>query len=287
MATNIYAEPFMGTTRVIETADGTHIKTVWAGEGDRSVLLAHGFGSSSDSWNLLAPLLVDQGFRVIAFDQRGHGESTIGSNGVSTTSMAADYGAVAELYDLRDAVLVGHSMGGFLALAFLLDGHPDLTNRIGSLMLLSTFAGDVSNSAPQNKLQIPMIKSGALQKTLKLKPARQAFTRSLVGEHYDKDMAPAFVPVFLKANHEQLIPILEAMVEENRYGRLSELDLPTTVVIGTKDKTTPPLHSLQLHEGIAGSRIVTLIGTGHAPNWESPEKLAMLISQLAIPVASS
>lgn len=283
MAGNIYAEPFDGTVRIIETADGSLIKTAWAGEGDRSVLLAHGFGFGLDSWNLLGPLLVEQGFRVIAFDQRGHGESTIGSDGISTASMASDYGAVAELYDLRDAILVGHSMGGFLALAFLLEGHPDLTRRIGSLMLLSTFAGDVSKQAPQNKLQIPLIKSGALQKMLKLEPARQAFTRSLIGDHYDKDMAAAFVPTFLAAQHQHLIPILDAMVEENRYGRLSELQLPTTIVVGTEDRTTPPLHSLQLHDGIKDSRIVTLIGTGHAPNWECPEKLSALIAQLATP----
>ena len=287
LSINVYAEPLHGTNRLIETADGTLLKTVWAGDGPRSVLLAHGYGFSSNAWNLLAPLLVNRGFRVIAFDQRGHGESTIGSDGISTASMASDYGALVEMYDLRDGILLGHSMGGFLALAFLLEGHPELTSRIGSLMLVGTFAGDVSNKSPQNKAQIPLIKTGALQKALRFGPARQAFTRSLIGDHYDKDIAPALVPTFLSAQHEALTPILEAMVEESRYRDLPKLDLPCTVVVGTEDKTTPPMHALLLHDGIKGSRIVTLLGTGHAPNWECPDKLAALVSQLALVPLSS
>ena len=58
--------------------------------------------------------------RVVAFDQRGHGGSTIGSDGIGSRQMASDYGAVLEAYDVNNGVLVGHSMGGFLALAFLL-----------------------------------------------------------------------------------------------------------------------------------------------------------------------
>lgn len=281
MATNKYAQPVHGTPRPIETADGALLHTIWAGDGDRTVLLAHGYGSEANAWNLLTPLLVEQGFRVIAFDQRGHGQSTIGSSGVSTASMALDYGAVLEVYDVHNAILVGHSMGGFLALGFLLDQNVALTGRVGALLLMATFAGDVTNKAPQNKIQIPMIKSGALQKMLQFAPVQQAFTKSLVGDNYDSAMADAFVPGFLRANHAQLIPILEAMGEENRYRRLHELDLPTTVVVGTEDKTTPPFHSVNLHKAIKGSRPVTLLGAGHALNWEVPEKLAALIAELA------
>lgn len=282
MATNPYAQPLTGTTRVIETADGALLHTVWNGDGPRTVLLAHGFGSEANAWSMLAPLLLEQGFRVIAFDQRGHGQSTIGRDGVSSATMALDYGAVLEVYDARDVILVGHSMGGFLALAFLLEQHEALASRVGALLLMATFAGDVTNKAPQNKAQIPLIKSGVLQKMLQVGPVRHAFTKSLVGDHYDKGMADAFVPAFLRANHEQLIPILEAMCEENRYGELHRLDLPCTVVVGTEDKTTPPFHSVNLHKGISGSRTVTLIGAGHALNWEAPEKIARLISELAV-----
>lgn len=65
-------------------------------------------------------MLVKAGYRVIVFDQRGHGQSTIGSSGVGSRPMAEDYRAIVEHFDVKDAVLVGHSMGGFLAQVFLL-----------------------------------------------------------------------------------------------------------------------------------------------------------------------
>ena len=288
MFTNIYAQPLQGTTRVIETVDGALLHTVSAGVGPRTVLLAHGFASEANAWSMLAHMLLERGFRVIAFDQRGHGQSTVGSSGVSTTAMSLDYGAVLEVYDLHDVILVGHSMGGFLSIAFLLEQHVALSQRVSALMLMATFAGSVTKNAPQNNAQIPMIKSGVLQKMLRFGPVQQAFTKSLVGDHYDKAMADAFIPAFLRADHPKLIPILEAMVTEDRYKQLGELNLPCTVVVGTEDHTTPPFHSIDLHKGIANSRRVTLIGTGHALNWEVPEKIASLISELAaIPTSSS
>ena len=274
-----------GTERFVGGEDGARLRTVMLPPDDgrpdaRTVMLAHGFASEADSWALLAPKLAAQGFAVLAFDQRWHGTSTGGSSGVGSAQMASDYGAILDAYDLEDVILVGHSMGGFLSLAFLLDGNPPAVARVGALMLMATFAGDVNRDAPQNKLQIPLIKSGVLQKLLRFGPIRHGFTKSLVGDHYHKAMADTFVPCFLRADHEQLIPILEAMVEEERYSRLSELDLPCTVVVGTADKTTPPFHSVDLHEGIAGSRSVTLLGAGHALNWEAPDQIAELIAEL-------
>ena len=280
-----YKNTMPGTERFVDGEDGSRLRTLFLQPDDgstkaRTVVLAHGFGSDANSWAILAPKLAGQGFAVLAFDQRCHGSSTAGRNGVSTAAMISDYGAIVDAYDLRDAILVGHSMGGFLSLAFLLEGREDSVARIGALMLMATFAGNVTKDAPQNKLQIPLIKYGVLQKLLRVDPIKHGFTKSLVGDHYHQDMAEAFVPGFLRADHQQLIPILEAMVEEDRYSLLPTLDMPCTVVVGTEDKTTPEFHSVALHEGIAGSRSVALIGSGHALNWEAPDQVAALIDEL-------
>jgi pimeloyl-ACP methyl ester carboxylesterase len=114
-----YGAPLEGTERFIERPDGTSLRTISMGSGDRTAFLAHGYGFTADEWNVVAPRLVDQGFTVIAFDQRGHGRSTIGTDGIGSQQMASDYGAVLEAYDVQQGVLVGHSMGGFLSIAFL------------------------------------------------------------------------------------------------------------------------------------------------------------------------
>ena len=281
MSSNTYAEPLAGTEKYIDRPDGTRLRTVSVGSGDRTAVLTHGYGFSADEWNLIAPNLVAEGLRVVAFDHRGHGGSTIGSDGIDSSQMASDYGAVLDSYDLDDAVLVGHSMGGFLALTFLLDDDSEAAGRVGRLLLMATFAGDVSRKNPQNRLQIPLIKTGILQRFLGLDPVAKAFTKSLVGDGFEPEMTDALVPMFLRADHEHLVPILSAMVEENRYMRLGEIDLPCTIVIGTKDKTTPPFHTADLHAGIAGSKLVSLPGMGHALNWEAPDAIVNEIVELA------
>lgn len=276
-----YAQPFDGTERSVTRPDGTVLRTLSTESGGRAVVLAHGYGGSADHWSLLAPMLVQKGLRVIAFDQRGHDRSTIGSDGIGTDQMAGDYEAVLDAHDVSNGVLVGHSMGGFLALAFLLDNPSATGGRIGSLMLMATFAGDVNRKNAQNRLQIPLIQSGILTRLLRSGPVAQAFTKSLIGDDYEAEMADAFIPKFLASDHSKLIPILKALVNESRYDRLGELNLPCTVVVGTKDKTTPPFHTDELHAGIADSKLVRIAGKGHGLNWEAPDVLAAEIGSLA------
>ena len=108
-----------GETVRIDRPDGTRIRAVVAGEGP-TVLLAHGYGVSLKEWNVVMARLVEEGHRVVAFDWRGHGQTTIGTDGMSPEAIAGDYVAVMEHFDVHDAVLVGHSTGGYLAIATLL-----------------------------------------------------------------------------------------------------------------------------------------------------------------------
>ncbi|MDW3177846.1 MAG: alpha/beta hydrolase [Acidimicrobiia bacterium] len=280
MGTVDYAAPLEGNEHIIERPDGTRLHTTAIGSGAHTVLLAHGYGSASDAWNLVAPELASAGLRAIAFDQRGHGDSTIGTDGVGTRQMTADYAAILDHYEVENATLVGHSMGGFLSIAFLL-GDASAVDRVGSLVLMATFAGDVSRKNPQNRLQIPLIKWGILTRLLGFAPIAKAFTKSLSGDGFDPAMVDCFIPTFEKADHQQLIPILEAMVNESNYGRIGEIKIPTTVIVGSKDKTTPPFHTEDLHAGIAGSTLMKLPGVGHGLNWEAPDDIVEAIVGLA------
>jgi pimeloyl-ACP methyl ester carboxylesterase len=275
-----FSTPLAGSEARVARPDGTEIRTVVVGDGVRDVVLAHGYGLSLDSWNLVVPLLVSSGHRVITFDQRGHAGSTIGSDGVGSTQMASDYAAVLEHHDVRNGVLVGHSMGGFLSIAFMLNHADVVADRLIGWLLMATFAGDVNRKNPQNRLQIPLIKSGVLVRMVSIPAIGRAFTKSLTGEYVD-GMAEAFVPIFTSHDHKALIPIMEAMTDENRYPQLGQIDMPTTVLVGTADHTTPPFHTDDLHTGIAGSRLVRLDGKGHALNWEAPDAVAAEIARLS------
>ena len=88
----------------------------WGGEG-RSMVLVHGLASTSRTWDLTAPLLARR-FRVVAIDQRGHGESDRPDSGYDFDTVATDLQGFLEALGLERPILVGHSWGGGVVLKF-------------------------------------------------------------------------------------------------------------------------------------------------------------------------
>src|SRR5215472_15810147 len=75
------------------------------------VVLIHGYPLSGRAWDKQVPVLLDDGRRVITYDRRGFGASSHPASGYDYDTFAADLNALMEALDLRDAILVGHSMG--------------------------------------------------------------------------------------------------------------------------------------------------------------------------------
>ncbi|MFT7587411.1 MAG: non-heme chloroperoxidase [Cellvibrionaceae bacterium] len=267
-----------GETVMIDRPDGGRIRAKVAGEGD-TVVLAHGYGIELLEWNVIMDQLANNGYRVIAFDQMGHGKSTIGSDGVGAMQMAASYKLVLEHFDVQNGVLVGHSMGGFLSISTLLN-FPEVTERLKGLVLFASTAGDVSKGAPQNKIQVPLIKSGIMTALIKSDLIGYPFGASLMGINPYASAIRVFVDSFLAQDHSKLIPILKAMDETSYYDRLGEINVPTVVVCGKKDGTTPPWHSESLGRDIPNARNVWVPDRGHMLNWEAPEALIKVVSEL-------
>ena len=274
------AEP-PGETTFVERPDGTRIRVVTAGEGP-TVVLAHGIYMSIVEWSVLWDMLLARGYRVVAFDQRGHGQSTIGSDGISTASMSGDYLAVLEAVDAHDAVLLAHSMGGFLAIAAVLDV-PGVAERLRGLILMSTFPGDVLRGAPQNKAQIPLIKSGVLTRMVANDTIGTIFGAGLCGDDVSPAMVQVFLETFRAADHRPLLPILEAFGAEDRGDRLAEITVPTIVLCGSKDQTTPPWQSQRLAAGIPGAQGWWVPRAGHMLNWEATDAIVEAVAELSKP----
>lgn len=95
----------------ITTKDGTEIYYKDWGKGP-AVTFSHGWPLNADAWDGQMLFLVQNGFRAIAHDRRGHGRSSQASSGNDMNGYADDLGAVIEALDLHDATLVGHSTGG-------------------------------------------------------------------------------------------------------------------------------------------------------------------------------
>ena len=98
----------MGTVR---TQDGVEIFYKDWGSG-QPIVFHHGWPLSSDDWDPQMMFFVNLGYRVVAFDRRGHGRSTQVADGHDMDHYAADAAAVTGHLDLHDAVHIGHSTGG-------------------------------------------------------------------------------------------------------------------------------------------------------------------------------
>ncbi|HSZ37220.1 MAG TPA: alpha/beta fold hydrolase, partial [Acidimicrobiales bacterium] len=106
--------------QVVHTADGAQL-AVWDLPGDGAdapvVVLPHCWGCSHEIWLPVARRLREQGYRVVLYDQRGHGLSTRGTTPLAIDTLAHDLAAVLDATRVRDVVLAGHSMGGFTVMS--------------------------------------------------------------------------------------------------------------------------------------------------------------------------
>jgi len=97
----------------ITTTDGAEIfYTDWGSKDAQPVVFHHGWPLSADDWDAQMMFFLGQGYRVIAFDRRGHGRSSQTDTGNEMDTYAADTAALVEALDLKNAIHVGHSTGG-------------------------------------------------------------------------------------------------------------------------------------------------------------------------------
>ena len=97
----------------IKTRDGTQIYyNDWGPKDAQPIVFHHGWPLSADDWDAQMLFFLDQGFRVIAHDRRGHGRSSQTSGGNEMDTYASDVSELVAALDLKNAIHVGHSTGG-------------------------------------------------------------------------------------------------------------------------------------------------------------------------------
>lgn len=122
------------TTKDATTGEEIQLSYKDYGSG-RPVVLIHGWPSSKDMWEYQIDDLVNAGLRVIKYDRRGFGKSSKPWDGYDYDTMTDDLAAIIEQLDLRDAVLVGFSMGGGEAVRYL--SRYGSNGRVSKIVLVS------------------------------------------------------------------------------------------------------------------------------------------------------
>lgn len=121
------------TSLAVSAADGVTIHYDDQGEGEVTVLFVHGWSCDRSYWDAQRDHFARK-YRVVTVDLAGHGESSDNREDFSMTAFGGDVAAVAEALDLRNIVLVGHSMGGTVVLA----AAKQLESRVAAVVAVDT-----------------------------------------------------------------------------------------------------------------------------------------------------
>ena len=247
------------------------------------ILLAHGVTLTSRVWARQFRSLPAAGFRTVAADSRGHGASIAGDTGHSVENLAADLGLVLESLDLRDTILVGHSMGG-MAVQALAVHHPDLVReRVRGIVLVSTsprsFASDarrIQSGLDRAVGVVPDVGLLLRQRNLGLLIARVGF-----GDNPDPACVEATREMLGSCSRETMREATRRLLGFDVTKELPSLAVPTLVLVGTADLLTPRRDARAIADLVPGAELVEFPGAGHMLMYERTEELDRLIVEFA------
>jgi len=240
------------------------------GTGPPLVLL-HGLSSSSADWLPIAPLLAEQ-YQLLMVDMRGHGQSSLATDGDYTVArMAADLAVVLDVFEIPQAHLLGLSLGGCVALQFAVD-NPD---RVKRLVLVNTFA------------RLRGAGTGSLRRRLtRVYAATRDMDRLALYVATSLFDDPEYQQMtYQRMRHNDLGAIRRTMIAILRFNILRQIhriQSPALVMVGDRDKTVPHRCAIDLMARLPSAQMRVIADAGHALPYDQPQAfLATAIDFLA------
>jgi 3-oxoadipate enol-lactonase len=231
------------------------------GQGAALVLL-HGFPFNRSMWREQIEALSSK-HRVITPDLRGHGETEVTAS-ATMEEMADDVAALLDTLEVKRAVVGGLSMGGYVALAFARK-YPE---RLQALILADTRSQADTEEARANreKMAERALKEGmATIAEMQLPKLLAPETRARKPETVKRvrEMIAATRP-------EGAVAALCGMKSrQDQTDLLSQIKVPTLIIVGREDELTPPHDAEVMHKAIKNSRLVNIPNAGHVSNIEN------------------
>ncbi len=242
------------------TTDAPGFRMYYEFHGDGfPVLLINGLGSDHREWLCQLPAFAAR-FRVVAFDNRGAGDSEVPPGPYTTAGMADDAAALLGALGIPRAHVLGVSLGGMVAQELALR-HP---GRVERLVLACTTPGGKAAVRPSDEALSAFIRSpeGSPEEDLR-RMIPFLYTERFAREHPGE--IDAFVarrishPTSLLGHASQLA----AAIGHATGGRLSAVRAPTLVIAGTEDRLVPPANSRTIASLVPGAKLVLLPGAPH------------------------
>jgi pimeloyl-ACP methyl ester carboxylesterase len=249
------------------------------GAGDPPLLLLHGYtGAAVDFVDVAPELARDR--RVVAYDQRGHGDSTNTGDAATYTfdQLTADLAAFVAARDLAPIDLLGHSMGGIISLRYVLT-HPD---RVRSLVLMDTGAAPAARIADLFGGLTAVGREQGMDAVFEIIRQFWVGQAGASGATPPEEIVERVRQKFSKMDPEAFAAFAEALGDyPSMVERLDEISCPTTVIVGAND-TGLRASADVLAARIADAELIVIPDAGHSPQEDQPEAwIAAVLRHLA------
>lgn len=250
----------------VELSTGVTLQYVEQGDlGGMPVLLLHGV---TDSWHSYEPLLphLPASWRAIAITQRGHGDSSRPAGGYGPSEFAADIATFQDALGLGRSVIIGHSLGSFVAQRFAFD-YPD---RIMALVLMGTF-----RNWRENPDVIEFMEQVIAPLTDPIAPAiAREFQESTLARPVPESYLETVIAESLKVPARVWREVFAAFAVEDFESGLHTVAVPTHILWGDQDAYSSRADQEFIAQAIPGAQLIVYPGYGHAFHWEAPSMVA-------------
>ena len=249
------------------------VAIAWEEHGSGApLLLIHGLGYGRWGWEPLLPLLSDH-FRVIIFDNRGIGDSSVPPGAYSAATMAGDAAAVLDAAGVRSAHVVGTSLGGMIAQELAVDR----AHQVDRLVLMSTTPGG-SLGHPMPEVTARLIADAP---SWEPEVALRRFIENALRDGVEPDIIERILQHRLAnpQNPTGWMGQAAAGTTYNGEGRVSAIRAPTLVLHGTADRVVDCRNAELLASLIPGAQLRLFPDAGHLFFWEDPASVAETINE--------
>lgn len=244
------------------TINGLQLSYTDEGHG-RPLLFVHGFPLCRGAWQKQWDALRTS-FRVIAPDLRDFGESEGKAGTATMADFATDLHSLLQQLKTGSVILIGHSMGGYVALAFA----REFPAMLRGLVLVSTKSGaDTPEAAAGRRATAEKVQAEGVKVVVDAMAAKM-----LAASNQDATMAAQVRGLMAPSKQEGLIAALLGMAERpDSTAMLAGISVPTLVVTGADDRIIPSAESEKLAAAIPGAQLSVIAGAGHLVAFEQPD----------------
>lgn len=248
------------------------------GKGELPIIFIHGFPFNKSSWQPQMAFF-QHTHRVIAYDIRGFGASTAGTEKASIQLFAYDLVKFMDGLNIEKAIVCGLSMGGYI----LLNAVQRFPDRFAALVLADTQCiADSEEARAKRQKSILDIEENGLQ------PFAEAFVKNVFSEkslENKLDWVEKIQKIIVSTAVGTVTATLSALAgRAETCSLLSKIKVPTLIICGSEDKVTPVEQSEFLQKGIENSTLNIIEKAGHLSNLEQPaefnKRLLAFISRL-------